>query len=955
MSTLEGNKEEDSFHSNKNNNNNNSSSSRRLSLSSATSDLTLDSEDQAANIANYINEFTSDDVDIFASSNNDVNGGRRTTSYSVGTAPPFTSNVFNPNNKMMSQFTASSEQDSSYSQSISVGLDRYANTRDMTSDTTTGGGGGGDSNNSNSNNNNNRGDRGEYSEELRDSFNVGGGARVSHHGKQSSGNAYGGHRGNRYSASITGPILGRETYQYFHDTMANKNNTGPDAESGQGSFFQQLGESLVEGTKQLESGAAEIEGDNEVTNNTVESETEAEDVPDTVPEKENSSYFANVVSSAPAFKPQQGSPILPNQQYFFGFPPQIYGNMFPHPPMDGDQHQQQQQQPQQPQQHFPVMGPSNFLSHIIHPGLPPSAPMLHQGRLPVPFPVPIPVQMPTSQGTVLKEGNTPNKEVTGVPNIRPETPTAMTTPEMPGTFLPVPQPGAPMMFMGPNAYVASPSPQPLVPTPKDAPSEFPGSPPAVKSMGTEASTTGSDTTGKEDIRTQPFSSPKDHNTTASNYSKSKSSGSVSTRNPSELHKRRSSPLHQQHSRVRPHSHAHSYQQPRSSHRSALLEEIRNLTIRDEAREANGRRRQQQQQHPQQKKTTPDKEYSLRDISGHALEFCRDQYGSRFIQKQLAVASPEDKETLFNEIKDQTLALAGDVFGNYVIQKFFEFGSDEQRTWLVDQFEGKVKQLSTEMYACRVIQTALEYIDTERCVALVSELDGSVLNMIKDQNGNHVIQKAVERIPLSRIPFVLNSIKGHVYNLATHSYGCRVIQRLMEFGTAADQEVILSELSEFIPLLIEDQYGNYVIQYVLEHGSDKGAPSCMTDMKQQIINIVSKNVVEFSKHKFASNVVEKTVLYGTPDQKQMILSRILPRDEEHAAHLEDNAPLILMIRDQFANYVVQKLVPATEGEGKRLVVIAIKSYLDKLNKSGSSGNRHLASVEKLAALVQSVEL
>ena len=63
----------------------------------------------------------------------------------------------------------------------------------------------------------------------------------------------------------------------------------------------------------------------------------------------------------------------------------------------------------------------------------------------------------------------------------------------------------------------------------------------------------------------------------------------------------------------------------------------------------------------------------------------------------------------------------------------------------------------------------------------------------------------------------------------------------------------------------------------------------------------------------------------------------------------------MIRDQFANYVVQKLVPATEGEGKRLVVIAIKSYLDKLNKSGSSGSRHLASVEKLAALVQSVEL
>ena len=301
----------------------------------------------------------------------------------------------------------------------------------MTSDTTTTAGGGGDIGNNN---------RGEYSEELRDNFDVSKGHGSLIHGEHGSGNEYGKHRGNRYSASITGPILGRETYQYFHDTMANKSDTGNGSEGGKGSLFQRLGESLVEGTKQLESGSS-VEGDDKITDNTAESETEAEDVSDTVPERETSSYFANVVSSAPAFKPQQGSSLPPSQQYFFGFPPQIYGSMFPpHPPVDSNPQQQQQQT----QQHFPVIGSSNFLSHIIHPGLPPSAPMLQQGRVPVPFPVPIPVQIPTSQGSVLKEGSTTsNKEVTGVPNIRPETPTAMATPDLPGTFLPVPQPGAP--------------------------------------------------------------------------------------------------------------------------------------------------------------------------------------------------------------------------------------------------------------------------------------------------------------------------------------------------------------------------------------------------------------------------------------------------------------------------------------------------------------------------------
>lgn len=48
----------------------------------------------------------------------------------------------------------------------------------------------------------------------------------------------------------------------------------------------------------------------------------------------------------------------------------------------------------------------------------------------------------------------------------------------------------------------------------------------------------------------------------------------------------------------------------------------------------------------------------------------DQYGSRFIQQKLEIASPDDREKIFPEILSNAIALTTDVFGNYVIQKVY---------------------------------------------------------------------------------------------------------------------------------------------------------------------------------------------------------------------------------------------------------------------------------------------
>lgn len=194
-----------------------------------------------------------------------------------------------------------------------------------------------------------------------------------------------------------------------------------------------------------------------------------------------------------------------------------------------------------------------------------------------------------------------------------------------------------------------------------------------------------------------------------------------------------------------------------------------------------------------------KKFELNDIVGNIVEFSSDQYGSRFIQQKLEVASNDEKQMVFDEIYPKSLQLMTDVFGNYVIQKFFEYGTQQQKEKLASQMKGNVLKLSLQMYGCRVVQKALEHVLIDQQSNLIKELDGNILKCIKDQNGNHVIQKAIERIPTEYIQFIIDSFNNKMTELATHPYGCRVIQRVFENCTE-EQTVRLANLNYLILII-----------------------------------------------------------------------------------------------------------------------------------------------------------
>ncbi|KAL8208647.1 hypothetical protein R6Q57_008059 [Mikania cordata] len=305
------------------------------------------------------------------------------------------------------------------------------------------------------------------------------------------------------------------------------------------------------------------------------------------------------------------------------------------------------------------------------------------------------------------------------------------------------------------------------------------------------------------------------------------------------------------------------------------------------------------------------------IFGHIVEFCGDQHGSRFIQQKLETCSIEEKESVFKEVLPNASTLITDVFGNYVIQKFFEYGSGEQRRELANQLEGQILHLSLQMYGCRVIQKALDVIEVEQKIKLVCELNGHVLRCVHDQNGNHVIQKCIESIPMERIKFVILSFRGQVAALSTHPYGCRVIQRVLEHSTYELQsQFIVDEILESVYTLAQDQYGNYVTQHVLKRGKP--------EERSQIAHKLAGHVVQLSQHKFASNVIEKCLEYADSTARGILIEEIIGLGD-------NNDNLLGMVKDQFANYVIQKVLQTCTGDQREVLLGRIKVHLNSLKK------------------------
>lgn len=204
----------------------------------------------------------------------------------------------------------------------------------------------------------------------------------------------------------------------------------------------------------------------------------------------------------------------------------------------------------------------------------------------------------------------------------------------------------------------------------------------------------------------------------------------------------------------------------------------------------------------------------------------------------------------------------------------------------------------------------------------------------------VIQKLIERVSPDRLDFV-NAFRGNVYELSTHPYGCRVLQRCFEHLPEDQTRPLLDELHKYTTNLMQDQFGvgcfrcetgyclprhlqNYVVQFVLEHGAVHDRTLMISKLRGQMLNM--------SRHKFASNVCEKALVTADFESRRLLIEEMMSPKQDGVS------PIVTMMKDQFASklfLLASQLVSIPDQHPRRLRV-ATSSLRRRRRAKGALG-------------------
>ncbi|KAF2295696.1 hypothetical protein GH714_033639 [Hevea brasiliensis] len=305
---------------------------------------------------------------------------------------------------------------------------------------------------------------------------------------------------------------------------------------------------------------------------------------------------------------------------------------------------------------------------------------------------------------------------------------------------------------------------------------------------------------------------------------------------------------------------------------------------------------------------------------------------------------------------------------YVSSLLDEFKNNKSRSFelsdIVDhvvEFRKSKNRVSQSAYwSCFTSQPsdALEVVDVDQQTQMVAELDGSVMKCVRDQNGNHVIQKCIECVPEDQIQFIISAFYGQVVALSTHPYGCRVIQVLkaslrfapthvFDGGIRSLELVVRKWLVDAILHAIEVVFISFIHALLDYNMTVLMFMLLLLSMSLNMANprersvIISKlagQIVNMSQQKFASNVVEKCLTFGGPEERQILVNEMLGSTDE-------NEPLQAMMKDPFGNYVVQKVLETCDDRSLELILSRIKVHLNTL-KRYTYGKHIVSRVEKL---------
>ncbi|OCT45870.1 putative RNA-binding protein [Cladophialophora carrionii] len=305
---------------------------------------------------------------------------------------------------------------------------------------------------------------------------------------------------------------------------------------------------------------------------------------------------------------------------------------------------------------------------------------------------------------------------------------------------------------------------------------------------------------------------------------------------------------------------------------------------------------------------------LESYRGNLYELCKDQHGCRYLQRKLEDGNDEHIQAIFVETCPHIIELMTDPFGNYLCQKLFEHCNEDQRTTLINTAAPALATIALNQHGTRALQKMIEFVHTPSQVdTIIQALSPRVVELVQDLNGNHVVQKCLTRLGAERSQFIYDAVGNYCVIVGTHRHGCCVLQRCIDHAQGFQRAQLIARITHCAFDLVQDPFGNYVVQYILD--LDEAA------FTKPLCENFFGRVAALSKQKFSSNVIEKCLRTADMETKRQMVEEMFMGNE-----------LEKMLRDSFANYVVQTAMEYVDPATKARLVDAIRPILPMIKQT-----------------------
>ena len=292
-----------------------------------------------------------------------------------------------------------------------------------------------------------------------------------------------------------------------------------------------------------------------------------------------------------------------------------------------------------------------------------------------------------------------------------------------------------------------------------------------------------------------------------------------------------------------------------------------------------------------------------------------------VEKLISACSASQVSQLLSRLAPHFNLVACQKHGSFACQAIVDALTTEQQiAQLIDALQGKSSRreladggsgLGAATTAAQPTRPASASPGFSLSAAAASSSAAPELwHLCTNASGHFVVLRLLSRLPADRLQFLDVCLQQNAASIGCDHHGLRVVKAYLASRPQSALAPFYAAVVAACPAIVATSYGNYVIQAVL----DSGDGPVRSGIKQSL----QGQWQQLSRQKFSSNVVEKCLRQSSAVWRSAILSELCRQ------------PTVAeLLRDRYANYVLQTGLAVAEGEEAQAVIAAIAPHLPLL--------------------------